>query len=340
MRAHPPWASASPPMSNIQLQSPSPMTTQIFKEEAPYLFGRNSASSSKPVRNSSAAGSWNILEEIRKVRSRATEEMLRTRRSSLIDWSTLASDNKTSPNSLVVDKAESVSHVAQDGVQNEVSIPDPATSVPEQSQEVEARQIVEEAEEGRLSQGQRPQPSEDMNAASQSDGDIAADGPKDGDGIGQSLNYAVGGDALVSPEVNCSTVEEVTGRTDAVAANGFPSPGSSLFPRQKAEQKLKPSDEDQVPVDSGHDMMTRTAPADEKCEHLSESHVQVPAVDENDSAATGSQNSSSMRYGGPSQDLSQPNLKRKAGKGNDVKVTEKQQGGKRRYVRKVKGRGK
>lgn len=59
------------------------------------------------IRNSSATGSWNILEEIRKVRSKATEEMLRSRPSSIIDWPTLASDNKRSPYSLVPDKAES-----------------------------------------------------------------------------------------------------------------------------------------------------------------------------------------------------------------------------------------
>lgn len=46
-------------------------------------------------RESPASGSWNIQEEIRRVRSRATEEMLRTRPSAKLDWSSLASDYKS-----------------------------------------------------------------------------------------------------------------------------------------------------------------------------------------------------------------------------------------------------
>lgn len=57
-------------------------------------------------RDSSATGSWNILEEIRKVRSKATEEMLRTQPSSKIDWSAFASEHKSSPSSLAADKLE------------------------------------------------------------------------------------------------------------------------------------------------------------------------------------------------------------------------------------------
>ena len=42
-------------------------------------------------------GSWNIQEELRRVRSRATEEMLRTRSTSKMDWSALASGYKGCP---------------------------------------------------------------------------------------------------------------------------------------------------------------------------------------------------------------------------------------------------
>ena len=58
------------------------------------------------IRDSSATGSWNIQEEIRKVRSRATEEMLRARPSSIIDWATLAPDINKSSTSLMAYKAE------------------------------------------------------------------------------------------------------------------------------------------------------------------------------------------------------------------------------------------
>jgi hypothetical protein len=57
-------------------------------------------------RESPATGSWNIQEEIRRVRTKATEEMLRTLPSSKIEWSALAIEHKTSPNSLVAEKLE------------------------------------------------------------------------------------------------------------------------------------------------------------------------------------------------------------------------------------------
>ncbi|KAA3457763.1 protein KAKU4-like isoform X2 [Gossypium australe] len=50
-------------------------------------------------RDSPATGSWNIQEEIRKVRSKATQEMLRTLSSPKVDWSSLALEHK-SPDTL------------------------------------------------------------------------------------------------------------------------------------------------------------------------------------------------------------------------------------------------
>ena len=48
----------------------------------------------KLKRDSPATGSWSIQHEIRKVRSRATENMLRTPASSKINWSGLALEYK------------------------------------------------------------------------------------------------------------------------------------------------------------------------------------------------------------------------------------------------------
>ncbi|XP_057434603.1 uncharacterized protein LOC130727476 isoform X2 [Lotus japonicus] len=98
MRARPPWASPSvdhnkpPTLSGIQL----------FKEETPHLFSGNSTSSSKLKRGSPATGSWSIQDEIRRVRSRATEEMLRTP-SSKIDWSTFSMEHKNDVNSSAIE---------------------------------------------------------------------------------------------------------------------------------------------------------------------------------------------------------------------------------------------
>lgn len=57
-------------------------------------------------RGSSGTGSWNIQEEIRRVRSKATEEMLRTLPSSKIDWSAFALEHKSSRKSLVAENLE------------------------------------------------------------------------------------------------------------------------------------------------------------------------------------------------------------------------------------------
>ncbi|KAL1346761.1 uncharacterized protein [Arachis hypogaea] len=86
MRSRPPWA--SPSLDHIK--PPTPVGIQLFKEQTPHLFGGNSTSSSKVhllKRDTPATGSWSIQDELRRVRSRATEEMLRTVPSSKIDLS-------------------------------------------------------------------------------------------------------------------------------------------------------------------------------------------------------------------------------------------------------------
>lgn len=57
-------------------------------------------------RESPGTGSWNIQEEIRKVRLKATEEMLSTLPSSKIDWSTFALEHKSGLNSPATEKLE------------------------------------------------------------------------------------------------------------------------------------------------------------------------------------------------------------------------------------------
>lgn len=57
-------------------------------------------------RDSPATGSWSIQDEIRRVRSRATEEMLRTLPSSKIDWSAFAIEYKNNVNSSAIENIE------------------------------------------------------------------------------------------------------------------------------------------------------------------------------------------------------------------------------------------
>ncbi|KAG8375334.1 hypothetical protein BUALT_Bualt10G0089400 [Buddleja alternifolia] len=74
MKDRPVWAS---PTKNVELRTPLATTMKLFKEGTSYSVGHNSLSSSKK-RNSFTSGSWNIQEELRRVRSKATEDMLRS----------------------------------------------------------------------------------------------------------------------------------------------------------------------------------------------------------------------------------------------------------------------
>ncbi|XP_039004850.1 protein KAKU4-like [Hibiscus syriacus] len=99
MQTHPPWA--SPSKNNTDFRSPSSVAMSLFKEEPPYSIGANFLYSCKRKRNSLANGSWNIQDEIRRVRYKATEEMLGNLPSSKIGWPSLPSENKKVPDSRV-----------------------------------------------------------------------------------------------------------------------------------------------------------------------------------------------------------------------------------------------
>lgn len=110
----------------------------------------------------------------------------------------------------------------------------------------------------------------------------------------------------------------------------------SLSPGQDREQYSRPSNDNHIPVASGHVEVPPSAPTGEVCGFLSEASVDVPVMFENDSVATCSQNSSSMQKEGLSQDLITPNTKRRKTTG----AAEKLQGKKpSRYNRRGRGPG-
>ncbi|CAK9149838.1 unnamed protein product [Ilex paraguariensis] len=130
-------------------------------------------------RDSLATGSWNIQDEIRRVRSKATEDLLRTLPSTKIDLSSYALEPKNTENASVADKAvasmEDKAHVlnaltttkpidaslnfasgtgpyhgsppvlemAQDGSRNDAVSPNAATSVTERNQDLTANPTAE-----------------------------------------------------------------------------------------------------------------------------------------------------------------------------------------------------
>ncbi|KAK0571459.1 hypothetical protein LWI29_016323 [Acer saccharum] len=337
MQTRPPWA--SPSTSHIGYRSPSPTGMQLFKEETPYSLGCSSSSASKMKRDSSVSAKWNISEELRKVRSKATEEMLRSLPSSKIDWSSFALGHKNVSNSVVADDIEArmrdkmqtwtksidaslnlatgvttsygfpVSQVTQDELQNEALTPNPATLITEQNQNVddsqtmeETRVPMEETREGRLSSEQGLQSLEDIKTVSQSDVDAAnIDGHRDTNGATQLLNSITEGAIQDSGlhNQNCTTSKEVDGTGDSFVANGFPSSGLSL----SAGHEPPDTEHNPDPVGLDHNTINPIAPVEEAFDLLSEASKEVPIMFENDIFPTGSQNSSSMCIEGISQDI-------------------------------------
>ncbi|XP_043721714.1 uncharacterized protein LOC122669102 [Telopea speciosissima] len=91
MRARPPWA--SPSLSHGGSQTPSPIEARLFSDETPFGLGDQILSSSKMLkRNTLATGSWDILEEIRRVRLKATKDISETF-AKQIDSSATVSEN-------------------------------------------------------------------------------------------------------------------------------------------------------------------------------------------------------------------------------------------------------
>ncbi|GMI92402.1 hypothetical protein HRI_002909600 [Hibiscus trionum] len=74
--------------------------SKSYMQTCPSFIGGNFLYSSKRKRNSLATGLWNIQDEIRKVRSKATEEMLRNLSSSKIDWPSFPVEHKKGPDSI------------------------------------------------------------------------------------------------------------------------------------------------------------------------------------------------------------------------------------------------
>ncbi|KAF8110847.1 hypothetical protein N665_0078s0041 [Sinapis alba] len=124
MRARLPWG--SPAVNNSEFQSPSPAGMQLLKEGTPFSYSAGNFSSSKLRRRSRSNQTWNIQDEIRKVRAKATEEMLKT-------------VSPRSVASLNVDGGVQAIRIEQSEV-----LPNPSIPTSEQNQTTEANQVVEE----------------------------------------------------------------------------------------------------------------------------------------------------------------------------------------------------
>ncbi|KAK8343240.1 hypothetical protein V6Z12_A07G001700 [Gossypium hirsutum] len=311
MRTRPPWA--SPSTNNIEFRSPSPLGVPLFKEETPYSFGGKYLSSSKRKRDSPATGSWNIQEEIRKVRSKATQEMLRTLSSPKVDWSSLALEHKSVPDTLAAKNLGTAEEInlqsskktvdaSEDSATRPVSLtpevalnsdalPVPATLGCEENQDMEAVQSSEGKRGKTLDEGQRLQSAIDFKTASNSDVDHFKD---------------ANGSTLQFDSTRDGTVQGGAAST----ANGLPSSGYSKPAEvEKEENHGAINEEENNTVGSGDENATR----------VGEAFIEVAEVNENDVAVSDSQHSSSMKFEGEGEDLAQkPNTRHSKRKSNSV----------------------
>ncbi|KAE8671412.1 COP9-signalosome 5B [Hibiscus syriacus] len=387
MRTHPPWA--SPALNDIEFRSQRPFGVPLFKEETPYSIGGKYLSSSKVLlyaysfvdwmsnvcllilfymtnvhgglkRDSPATDSWNIQEEIRKVRSKATEEMLRTLSSPKIDWSSFALEQKSAPDSLAAKNLGPAEEITQIALKNQwrhlkfwllYQIPEdalnsdalsiPATLGCEDYQGMEAVQSTERKRGETLDEGQKLQSTVDIKTASNSD--VAADVDHFKETNGSILQFGSTTEGTVQNsqmEDNRVTLKEVakTGCAAAAAstANGLPS-GFSMSAEADKEPKKGPINEEDDTVGS-RDENAGSADVKDKTKPLSEASLEVLV------AVSNSQNNSSMQREGEGEDegsleqLNTPKSKRSMA-GNSNAGMEKQQGKKvSRNTRRTRGR--
>ncbi|TKY74641.1 KAKU4 protein [Spatholobus suberectus] len=339
MRSRPPWA--SPSIDHTKPRTPSGI--QLFKGETPYLFSNNSTSSSKLKRDSPATGSWSIQDEIRRVRSRATEDLLRTLPSSKIDWSAFAMENKNNVNSSDIENigaslgervhnstklVDASANLARelgsqvspdlgsklDGFQPESVLSDPVNINFEQNQGSVAVQQTEGTQDDCreiTTSGLRDGLSDDMH---RDGGMVKVNGINDTNGSGHQLDsFEETREAINSilQDNNHLVIKEKVGAEDALA-NGFPSSGPSFYAGQVIEQNTKTLDNEPNTIDSSQERTDQGVLEQEACKTLRES-MDVPdvivdnsaALKEDDGVASGSQNSSSVQFE-VRQDTSQP----------------------------------
>ncbi|KAJ8538787.1 hypothetical protein K7X08_030083 [Anisodus acutangulus] len=294
MKVRPPWA--SPAADHSGLGTPLQMKAKLFDEETPYTVSGDSLSSLKK-KNSFASGSWNIHEEIRKVRSKATEDMLRAHPFKETDYQLRLVEHKAEPKSAVGDlTGTSTTEKINDSSSLRLS---KLSDVPIKWSDVEITQDGEESESGPLNPAS-PIQLQDQAIEAIRVGEHAA-----------SESYMPSDPAVPSEhndgfDITGSDAQEETQQNLAQSSNGYTSLEASL---SRGENDAYVGGEKLKPGTSSQDKSTKSNQVEDKCELLSESAVDVPDMNE----TTGSPDM-------PSEDISQeePELVRDLAKNGKV----------------------
>ncbi|KAG5048492.1 hypothetical protein JHK85_009595 [Glycine max] len=299
MCTRPPWA--SPSIDHTKPQTPSGI--QLFKEETPYLFGNNSMPSSKLKRDSAATGSWSIQDEIRRVRSRATEELLRSLPSSKIDWSAFAMENKNNVNSSAI---ENIGASLGERVHNSTNLVDASVNL--------ARGLGSQVSPDLESKLDEFQPesvlSNPVNTNfEQNQGSVAVQQTRGTEDGSREITTSGLRDGSSDDMHRDGSLVKVNGISDTNGSGHQLDSVEETRDGQVIEQNTKTLDNKPNTTDSSQERTAQGVLEQEECQTLRES-TEVPDVIGDDSVAdrvaSGSQNSSSMYE--VQHDTSQPGV--------------------------------
>ncbi|XP_055819937.1 protein KAKU4 [Solanum dulcamara] len=265
MKVRPPWA--SPAVDNSGLRTPTQMKAKLFDEEAPYSVSGDSLSSLKK-KSSYASGSWNIHEEIRKVRSKATEDLLRAHPSKETDYQLRLVERKAETKSAVGDlTGTSTAEKINDSSSLRLA---KLSDVPIKWSDVEITQDGGESEKG-------------LNAASSIQ--LQDQAIRVGEQATRE-SYMPSGPVFPSEHndglhITASDSHEVTQPNLAPSSNGYTSLEASLSAGQsRGQNDTHIGGEKPKPGTSSQNKSTEPHQVEDKCELLSESAVDVPDMNE------------------------------------------------------------
>ncbi|XP_059305629.1 protein KAKU4 isoform X1 [Lycium ferocissimum] len=304
MKVRPPWA--SPAVDRSGLRTPSKMKAKLFDEETPYTVSGDSLSSLK--KNSYASGSWNIHEEIRKVRSKATEDLLRAHPSKETHYQLRSVERKLEPKSAVGDlTGTSTAEKRNDSSSLRLA---KLSDVPIKWSDVEITQDGGESESGPLN------PASSIQLQDQCSNLQAIEAIRVGEHAA-SESYRPNGPVVSSEHndglhITGSDAQEEAQPNLAQSSNGYTSLEASLSAGQtRGQNDVHVGGEKPKPGTSSQDKSPKSNQVEEKCELLSESAVDVPDMNET---------TESPAVSIPSEDLSQeePGLVRDLAKNGKV----------------------
>ncbi|XP_063942197.1 protein KAKU4 isoform X4 [Daucus carota subsp. sativus] len=271
MQARPPWAS---PLRHSGSRTTSPMAIDLFKDEKLSSADGSSVPSAQK-RGSLSAGSWTIQEEIRKVRSKATEEMLRSVPSTRLDLSTFTSEHKNIQSSGVPDDGSDKMHLSESLPETEPvgasvnlvagcsTTHDPKGSALEMKQNSLHTEYLPANPDASISE-----PNEDLNVkegtTTYSHQSISLEHM-----VKQHDDHLCAANDINSKSASISTNNNIT-NSGPPNANGSASPKSSLSAGADIEQL--PKELDSKPMTS--------ISAEEVCGFLSEASLEIPVVND------------------------------------------------------------